>query len=163
MKTKITILLLFLNPVFIGSSFGQNLIGKVVAITDGDTFKLLTNDSTLHRIRLASIDCPERDQPFSQRAKQFTSDAVFGKQVIVEVQSKDRNGRIIGVVIYDVGFVLNEELIKQGFAWHYVKYSSDERLQIMEDSARAQKIGLWIDPNSIPPWEWRSKMRTKQY
>ena len=63
----------------------QIISGKTVAITDGDTFKLLTADSTLYRVRLANIDCPERRQPFSKRAKQFASDAIFGKEVCIEV------------------------------------------------------------------------------
>lgn len=26
---------------------------------------------------------------------------------------------------------------------------------MIEDEASKNKIGLWSDPNSIPPWEWR--------
>jgi micrococcal nuclease len=133
--------------------------GKVVSITDGDTFKLLTQDSTLYRIRLANIDCPERKQPFSKRAKQFTSDAIFGKMVTVEKLSADRNSRIIGIVHYNDTLVLNEELLKAGFAWHYRKYSKDEYLQILEDKARVNKVGLWVDPHAIEPWKWRIKRR----
>ncbi len=131
------------------------LLGKVVAITDGDTFKLLTQDSTLYRIRVANIDCPERKQPFSTKAKQFTSDAIFSKAVNVEIINTDRYGRLIGVVYYNDSLVLNHEIIKNGFAWHYVKYSKDTELQEIEDLAKVNKVGLWSDPHAIPPWEWR--------
>jgi endonuclease YncB( thermonuclease family) len=140
----------------------QSIPGKVIAITDGDTFKLLTQDSIVHRIRVANIDCPEKKQPFTKRAKQFTSDAIFGKYVEVEFLSKDRYGRVIGKVSYHESFDLAEELLKNGYAWHYVKYSKDSILQGMEDDARAKKIGLWQDKNAIPPWEWRANKKTKK-
>jgi endonuclease YncB( thermonuclease family) len=139
----------------------DTLTGKVIAITDGDTFKLLTNDSIVHRIRIANIDCPERKQPFSKRAKQFTSDAIFGKTIEVEILSKDRYGRLIANVLYDNGLILNEELLKHGYAWHFLKYSKDKDLQKMEDDARNNRIGLWQDSMSIPPWEWRANKKKK--
>lgn len=137
------------------------ILGKVVAITDGDTFKLLDQDSTLHRIRVANIDCPERKQPFSTRAKQFTSDQIFGKHINVQVQSKDRYGRLIANVIYDDSLNLGHKLLKAGMAWHYVRYSKDKGLQAIEDDARFRKVGLWIDHKAIPPWEWRSKKKSE--
>ena len=51
--------------------------------------------------RLASIDCPERKQPYSAVATKFISDAIFSRQVSVVVDSKDRYGRSIGWVYYD--------------------------------------------------------------
>ena len=51
------------------------------------------------RIRLDGIDCPETGTDFSQRAKQFTSDLVFGKQVRIEGKERDRYGRLVGRVI----------------------------------------------------------------
>lgn len=139
----------------------ETIIGKVVGITDGDTFKLLTKDSTLIKVRLANIDCPERKQPFSKRAKQFVSDAIFSKTVTLKVLKKDRYRRYISNVIYDDTLSLCHELIKSGLAWHYRKYSKDSLLQALEDNARESKIGLWKDPNAIPPWEWRDLKKKK--
>ncbi|WP_255571219.1 thermonuclease family protein [Halomarinibacterium sedimenti] len=133
----------------------NSIEGKVVAITDGDTFKLITKDSTLYRIRVANIDCPERKQPFSKRAKQFTSQAIFGDTVLVMYDKKDRYGRIIGFVKYDNGRDLSEELLKNGLAWHFIKYSKDKTLQALEDRAKINKIGLWSENNPIAPWDWR--------
>ena len=137
------------------------IIGKVVAITDGDTFKLLTKDSTLIKVRLANIDCPEKKQAFSQRAKQFASDAIFSKTVTLYVLKKDRYRRYISNVIYNDSLVLNYELVKNGLAWHYVKYSKDTLLQVYEDEAKTKKIGLWQDKNTISPWEWRENRKKK--
>lgn len=142
----------------------ETIIGKVVAITDGDTFKLLTKDSTLIKVRLANIDCPEKKQPFSKKAKQFASDAIFSKTVTLNVLKKDRYRRFISNVIFDDSLSLCHELVKNGLAWHYRKYSKDTILQVLEDEAREKKLGLWKDQNAIPPWEWRDnkKKRIKQ-
>ncbi len=141
----------------------QILKGKVVAITDGDTFKLLTKDSTLIKVRVANIDCPERRQPFSAKAKEFTSEAIFGKNIKLKYLKKDRYGRFICNVIYNDSLNLSHELVKYGLAWHYVKYSKDKNLQTLEDEARADKVGLWQDKNAIPPWEWRiNKKKSKK-
>ena len=159
MPQKLTFYLLFLSlNLSLGNSlFAQDKIqyGKVVAITDGDTYKLLKPDSTVVRIRVANIDCPERKQPFSTRAKQFTADAIFGKQVKIIVLKTDRYGRLVANTIYDQDKVLSHELLKHGLAWHYLQYSKDSLLQSLEDTARLEKIGLWSDENAIAPWLWR--------
>ena len=137
----------------------STLTGKVVGIMDGDTFKMLTADSTLVKVRLANIDCPEKKQPYSAKAKEFTSTAVFGKTVTINILKKDRYQRYISNVIYNDSLSLCHELVKQGLAWHFVKYSKDKSLQQLEDRARAKRVGLWQDANPIAPWEWRSSKK----
>ena len=129
---------------------------------DGDTFKLLTKASTVIRVRLANIDCPEKKQDFSAKATEFTSKAIFGKTVAVHVQSKDRYKRYIANVIYNDSLSLCHELVKNGLAWHYIKFSKDKTLKQMEDAARQAKVGLWKDPNPMAPWEWRDSRRKKK-
>ncbi|WP_417558775.1 thermonuclease family protein [Mesoflavibacter zeaxanthinifaciens] len=137
----------------------KEIHGKIVGITDGDTVKLLTVDKTIIKVRVANIDCPERKQPYSARAKQFTSNQIFEKQVKLEYLKKDRYGRYICNIIYDDSLNLSKQLLKNGMAWHYVKYSNDESLQMLENEAKKNKEGLWQDPTAVPPWEWRSSKR----
>jgi endonuclease YncB( thermonuclease family) len=140
----------------------KTLTGKVIGVTDGDTFKLLTQDSIQHQVRLANIDCPERKQAYYNNAKEFLSKAIFGKQVTIHILKKDRYRRLIAVVWYDDGTKnVNQELVVNGLAWHFVKYSKDPELQALEDTARKNKLGLWQDPHAIAPWEWRDN-RKKQ-
>jgi micrococcal nuclease len=53
------------------------------------------------------------------------------------------------------------ELIKEGFAWAYAKYLPEASVAIQqsytaaEAAARAQAIGLWADPDPVPPWQYR--------
>lgn len=135
----------------------QEISGRVVGVMDGDTFKLLTADSTLVKVRVANIDCPEKKQAFSKRAKQFTSDAIFNKGVQVEVIGTDRYGRTIGNVFYGKNLNLSEELLKHGLAWHFKRYSKDKSLQQCEDEARENRVGLWGYPDPVAPWDWRKE------
>lgn len=129
--------------------------GKVIGIKDGDTIDILHNEKKL-TIRLAHIDCPEKKQPFGAAAKKFMSEKCFGKAVIIEHNNKyDRNKRLIGEIINSSGENLNKELVKAGLAWHYKQYSSDTAYANLENEARKNKVGLWIEINATPPWKWR--------
>lgn len=71
--------------------------GQVVGVTDGDTISVMHNGRA-EKVRLHGIDCPEKGQAFGQRAKQFTSALVFGKEVTVTVHDSDKYGRTIDEV-----------------------------------------------------------------
>ena len=152
--------LLIVALVAHGSSvFAEEFTGKVVGVADGDTITVL-HDKTQVKIRLQAVDCPEKAQPFGTKAKQFTSEMVFGKIVTVKVATKDRYGRTVAWI--DVGGKsLNEELLRAGFAWHYKQYDKSEKLAKLEQEARAAKRGLWADANPTPPWEWRHGKQQK--
>ncbi len=108
----------------------------------------------------AGIDCPEKRQPFGNRAKQFTSNLVFAKTVTVQVMDRDRYGRTVGEVLLPDGRSLNRELVKAGFAWWYWKYAPDgETLEQLEREARRTKRGLWAEPHAVAPWEWRARRK----
>ena len=104
------------------SCFGEDLIGKVVSVYDGDTITVLSGN-TQHKIRLEGIDTPESKQPFGNKAKQAMSGMVFGKQVKVVWKKKDRYGRTLGhVFLKDVSgnrINVNQQLIDEGLATRY--------------------------------------------
>ncbi len=76
---------------------------------------------------------------------------------MVEI-TKDRYGRIVGRVYLGEKDV-NRELVAQGYAWVYRKYSDDAELLELEAEAKKKGLGLWADTNPIPPWEWRRGRR----
>ena len=98
--------ILFLAP----NSFSARCIG----VTDGDTIEALQDHRAI-KVRLEGIDCPERDQDFGQRAKQFTSGLVFGKAVEIRSVGQDKYGRTVARVVVD-GKDVSEELLKAGLA-----------------------------------------------
>ena len=105
--------------------WAQSLIGEVVAIADGDTLTVLDANRVQHKIRLAGIDAPERNQPFGQRSRQLLSDLVFRKQVEVIAGKKDRYGRTIGKVVHQQRDI-NLVLVSEGMAWHYKQYAREQ-------------------------------------
>jgi len=125
----------------------------VVVVTDGNTIKVLENNREI-RIRLAKIDCPESSQDFGQKAKMFTSELAFGKNVKVLVKDVDHYGRSVAEIILPDGRSLNRELIKGGLAWWYQRYSSDETLGKLQEEAKAAKFGLWSMDNPTINNRW---------
>jgi hypothetical protein len=61
---------------------------------------------------------------------------------------------------------VNEEIIRAGYAWQYRKYCKesfcDDWLKT-EGRAQNAKIGLWGDPDPVPPWDWRKGVRNSSY
>lgn len=150
-------LLLLLLPL---TSWSAELAGRVVRIVDGDVLVVLDATNTQHKIRLAGIDCPERGQPWGTRAKQALSDHVFDRHVTGEWDKLDHHGRTVGKII-DRDRDVNLALVRDGLAWWYRKYAGEQRPEdqalygAAEQVARDKRKGLWVDPDPVPPWEWR--------
>lgn len=149
------ILFFLVLPIFI---FSQHT-AKVIGIKDGDTVVILDSLKNQITLRLADVDCPESGQPFGKNAKQFTSDQIFNKTVKYNITTTDRYNRSIAKIYYDNGKYLSEELIKAGLGWWYYKYSKDKNLGKLENEASSKKLGLFQDPNAIPPWIYREEKR----
>lgn len=131
------------------------LTGLVVAVHDGDTLTV-QNGSSLYKVRLSDVDAPEMGQVFGKQARQFTEQMALGHRVRVNVSMIDMHGRRVGEVIVDDGRVLNEELVHAGLAWYYrVHPVKNERLQKLEHFAFQKKLGLWVEKEPLPPWEFR--------
>ncbi len=134
----------------------NSITGKVVKISDGDTFSLIFDNGFNVRVRLNDIDCPEKKQAYSKKATTELSNLIFNKIVQVNYDKKDGFGRVLGdVFIGDLN--VNREMLRKGLAWHYKKYSDNEDLAQLENKARRNKFGLWQDPNPVPPWEFRKR------
>ncbi len=132
--------------------------GRVVAITDGDTIKILTLAKRQIKVRLADIDTPEKCQPYGKKAKQILSGKIYGKHVKVEKVTTDRYKRMVGR-IYLGNRNINAEMVADGAAWVYRKYSKDPGLLELERQAQKKRLGLWGLPESqrVPPWKWRRR------
>lgn len=147
-----------------GLSLGQNddmsgeitLNAKVVKVIDGDTIDVLDENNKTHRIRLYGIDAPEKKQSFGNKARGFLAGLISGKEVQVLVMGKDRYQRSLGLIKYE-GKDINKEMVKNGFAWAYTKYSKDYILD--QADAHAFKLGLWSEDNPKSPVEFRKEMK----
>ena len=148
--------LLFPLPALATDSF----TGRVVAVADGDTITVEREDGEWVKVRLWGVDCPEDSQPWGDRATEFTAEKCLDKRVLVLGRDVDRYGRLVAEVMLPSQRILNHELLKAGLAWWYWTYAPEEGLyKILEREARRDKVGLWVDPELVPPWEYRSRSK----
>ena len=126
---------------------------KVIKISDGDTIMILQDKQQI-KVRLFGIDAPELKQPYGKKSKQFLANLIAGEVVEVEENGKDRYKRTLGIIHFK-GQDINAQMVLNGYAWAYVKYS---RIYVdQEKPAREKKRGLWQSSNPTPPWKWRKR------
>jgi len=130
--------------------------GTVVRVRDGDSIVVMRGGVGVE-VRLDGIDCPELAQAFGKKAKNLTSELVFGKAVRLVGKGKDRYDRELAEVFIPDGRSLNRELVASGYAWWYRKHSTNRTLEALEQTARISRRGLWADSNPVPPWEFRAR------
>jgi endonuclease YncB( thermonuclease family) len=163
-KTSKFIFTLLIITAFVFSK-ATTITGRVIGVADGDTVTILDASNTQHKIRLSGIDAPEKKQAFGMRSKQSLSDLVFNEQITVEADKRDKYRREVGKIFLSSGQDVNLEQVSRGFAWHYKVYereqSSNDRTlyDFAEREARAQRRGLWADPDPVPPWAYRHSKR----
>jgi endonuclease YncB( thermonuclease family) len=127
-------------------------------VVDGDTIWIGEK-----KIRLHGIDAPETKQECQQadgspyRCGVASTDAlrvlIGSDPVRCEGDTYDRYKRLIAVC-YSGTVNLNDELVRQGWALAYRRYSKD--YIPAEEEAQAAKRGMWAG-DFKPPWEWRRK------
>lgn len=127
-------------------------------IIDGDTI-----DVAGARIRLYGIDAPEKGQrcngvgggtwPCGEAAIAKLAELAEGKQVSCISHGLDDYDRVLAVCTAGT-IELNAEMVRQGLAWAFVRYSKD--YVGIEASARSKEVGIWPAP-SEPPWDYRAK------
>jgi endonuclease YncB( thermonuclease family) len=126
-------------------------------VIDGDT--LFVGDA---RVRLEGIDAPEAGQeckdlhgrswPCGQAATRKLSTLVAGKDVRCESSGTDKYSRILAVCW--IGKTeINAEMVREGLAWAFVRYSN--RLVNVETEARKLKAGIWQADNEVA-WNYRA-------
>jgi micrococcal nuclease len=126
-----------------------------VSVADGNTLTLRVDQKKII-VRLAEIYAPERRQAFGLRSRVSLAAICHSKSAQIRVVGHDRNGRAIGYVSCN-GVNGNAEQVRRVLTWVYERDSRPDALYAHEDSAKAQRLGLWIDEDPISPWEWRKK------
>uniref|UniRef100_A0A0C1RKT7 TNase-like domain-containing protein n=1 Tax=Tolypothrix bouteillei VB521301 TaxID=1479485 RepID=A0A0C1RKT7_9CYAN len=137
----------------------------VIKVSDGDTLVVRQMNGREMKIRLCGIDANESKQEGGQEAKSYLKKLVEKTDNIVMVSpvTTDRYNRTVAEVFIslnnDSEQFIQEEMVKAGMARAYPQYiSSCPNKNVIlqaEEIAKQNRIGVWSDPNSIPPWEWR--------
>ena len=128
---------------------------KVVSITDGDTFTAINKDNLQLKIRVYGIDAPEKKQAYGSKSKDYLSSLIFGKNITIDVQSKDRYGRYVANVYSPDGKDVSLLMIHEGMAWHSTQYDNNRIYDEAQEVAKKAKRGLWADSSPVAPWEFR--------
>ena len=129
-----------------------------VRVVDGDTLEVGGE-----RVRLEGIDGPESAQtcqrgdgkswPCGKAAAKALERLVAGGKVICEDRGTDKYGRTLGVCNAS-GRDINAEMVREGFAWAFVKYS--QSYVAAEAEARALGAGIW-QGEAEPAWDYRAR------
>lgn len=130
-------------------------VGKVASVTDGDTLVIECDRKTT--IRLDGVDAPELAQPCGPESQFFVSSITSNIDIVFVAAGKDKDGVPLGNIILPDGKILNQEVVKAGYAWYYPEYSKNKTLSNLEKEAREKKSGLWIDAAPEAPWDFRSR------
>jgi micrococcal nuclease len=145
----LVILSLFWSGV--SSCSGDDGYVRVVRVVDGDTFEIAGGE----RVRLIGVDTPETVKPgdpverFGPEASSFAKKTIEGKEVrlVLDVQERDRYGRILAYVYLRDGTFLNAELLRMGLAQVMtvppnVRFAG-EFLEIQR-AAQQAGTGMWV-------------------
>ncbi len=131
-------------------------------VADGDSFEWQDTE-----VRLYGIDAFELKQRCKTsggyeygcgyEARQALVKLLKDKELKCERKDVDAYGRMVAVCTAD-GVDVAKQLVKQGLALAYTRYSKDYVAD--ERRARADKVGAW-GGSFEAPWDWRSKHKRK--
>lgn len=143
-----------------GKATAQNKDCRVIAILDGDTLECVSERLAHPRriekitVRLSYIDAPEKGQAFGQVSKRSLSDMVYQKQVTLKIHGQDKYNRTLAEVFYQ-DTNINQQMIRLGMAWAYRDFKPSQAYIELENQAKNSRLGLWSEPSSVSPSEWR--------
>ncbi len=162
----------------------RGFYAKVHSIADGDTATVfpvspdgIADMDHKIKIRFLGIDAPETPkkgetgQAFSLEATTLLEILIADTYVYVEDFGSDHYGRMLGVVYTIQGFIkarnVNLALIQSGLAYYYegdIKESPElnSKFKEAEEVAKEKKFGVWSDPDSVVPKEYRRRVREEK-
>ncbi len=105
-------------------------------VTDGDT---ITIQKT--QVRLFGIDAPELHHPYGKNAKWALVRLCKGHRIRAEITDEDEYGRTVAKCFLPDGRDLSEELVKQGLAIDWPRFSGGKYSQFEVTGIRKK---LWL-------------------
>lgn len=105
-------------------------------VTDGDT--IVINKT---QIRIFGVDAPELNHPYGQKAKWAMVKLCKGQTVRAEITDEDTHGRMVARCYLPDGRDLSAEMVKQGLAIDWPKFSGGTYSELETVDARKR---LWL-------------------
>jgi len=157
-------LLLGLLLVLGGGAVSWAWWGEVVHVHDGDHL-VVERGGKPTNVRLYGVDAPEKGQPYWEEARHLVAYWLLHQRVEVTPVNGGTRG-VYGLVRLESGKELvNKRLVRYGMAWVLGRYTTAglvKEWKRLENLARANGVGLWADPDPMPPQEWRLRRLLKQ-
>ena len=98
-------------------------------------------------IVLYGIDCPDIEQPFGTDARDFTSrfcERTKGHVRVID-RGRDGSGDIVAIVLSGSGDIINDELVRAGWARLDDDQYLSPTLHDWQMAARESKQGIWAE------------------
>lgn len=153
-------------PAPLRDDFPYEFSGPAFSHYGGDSFQI-NNGGTLHYVVIEGVDAPKPGQAFYLEAKKQLAELINHKVLRIQTIRRDDYQREVGSVYVsvpdpndatqtielDVGY----EMIRLGFGWYdRAEFEFADRYRAAEAAARDAKLGLWSQPDPIPPWEFEA-------
>jgi endonuclease YncB( thermonuclease family) len=133
-------------------------VAGIAQVVDGDTIIIGAT-----RVRLEGIDAPETAQTCGHRwlgwwacgtaAAAHLARLLGDWPVSCSPRGHDKYGRMLAVCFAE-GRDINAMMVRQGYAWAFVRYSASYVRE--EAQARAEGLGIW-QGEATPAWEFRAR------
>ncbi len=152
------IALTFAALAFAAPALADTIEGTVVRVTDGDTVVLKpdTKGDKPIKLRLHGMDAPERCQPGGDESREALSARVLNKHVQATTHAIDDYKRSVATVQLN-GEDIGAWMVLQGRAWTHGFKHAPAPYAKQELEARAAKRGLFADPTSQEPRQFRKQ------
>ena len=132
-------------------------LGEITEWVEADRFVVQLSRETV-TVQLNAVDAPPLSSPGGNEALSFVQALVGEEQVRVLEFRRNEEGLLIGEIYNQENKSLNEELMKEGWAWFYEPDSNhNPYYRELNDSAIEESRGLWSLGNPTPPWETMSR------
>ena len=127
---------------------------RVSRVIDGDTIEVEI-DGEYDTVRFLGIDTPELDTPYTKEecygpeASAYLKELLKNQYVYLKPDKqnddRDKYDRLLRYVFLQDGTFIEEELLKNGYAYNYDYFPFEfmEQFNSWEQEAREKGLGLW--------------------
>ena len=144
---------------------------RITAVHDGDTVSIRAKSFAgiplkIERVRLIGIDAPElKQEQWGRKAKRYLKKLISESDWVVtvelDVEQRDKYGRMLAYLWSRDGRLINEKMLEAGYAALFtfppnVKYA--DRFMEAQKRAQLRKAAIWKEGGlKESPYNWREK------
>lgn len=143
---------------------------RVMAVHDGDSYRVKFTDGHQRWVRLAGVDCPEvpsnivsEDQPFGVLIGDRVRRDLKGKQVILDSLTTDVYGRLVGTIELADSTHMDYAayLLETGQAWYISSKGLPNKKKTLyaklHKQAKLEKKVIFSVKDYVKPSTWRKR------